>query len=357
MVNERYLAAPTDAGPTLAQLVGAALPRLPIALVDDQAFERIARGAALFPPLSAIGIECGLTGADRGADLSIRTMAADGGRELFSRRPLPGAARFTDPIWRGVHSFFQHWADEGSRLHHEVETVWLEFDRSTLGDPVPRPCVFFSTPKLNPTSAGWITDVAVDLLRRAPLPDPIRRNVQRCIGALPPGAALTYVGVLLSRATDTIRLCARMQVERVRPYLDALEWHDRTSRLQSVLFHAARAYASDVVVNLDVGHSISPKLGIEVKPNPSHLWPLFLERLVALGLCSPVRGKAALAWPGHDSALSRISPGSISLLPPADPSRAQALQVRTINHAKIVVCPEQATRAKLYLYAGFVWQP
>jgi hypothetical protein len=238
-----------------------------------------------------------------------------------------------------------------------VETVWLEFDSPSLGDAVPVPSVFFSAPALDRARAGRVALGGVETLRGAPLSAGARRNLRRCMDALPAEAALTYLGVMLARPGDSVRFCATLPAAEVARYLAAVGWAHPTAPVERILGDVVRGFAPRVVLNLDVGETLLPTLGVEVKPEPEGLWPAFMERLVARGLCSPAQAGAVLGWPGHDAALEGMRAGvDVSLAPPPGaPAAATALRIRTLNHAKLVVRPGCRPQAKVYLYAGFVW--
>ena len=58
---------------------------------------------------------------------------------------------------------------------------------------------------------------------------------------------------------------------------------------------------------------------------------------------------------GYDAALQGMKPGVDTTLRPLPAGAAGAMQVRTINHVKVVTHPDRLPIAKVYLYAGFIW--
>jgi hypothetical protein len=343
----------------MALLLGAVRPHLAPALVDDGAFTRITRASRFFPPLSGAILECRLAEGDGDADLSLRLLAADGGRERFGRTaddpPVPAAwLRATE--WRRVDALCRAWADARSPLHEHVETLWLEFDGPTLARAVPRPCVFFSTPALDAGPLHALIGDALEVLLGAPPSSATRASLRRCLDALPDGAGLAFVGVMLARATGSVRVCLRMRAGEVMQYLVAVGWNHPTAQVAWVLEQAAPLPAAEVVLTLDVGETILPTVGIEVRADPSGEWGPILGRLVTLGLCAPHKARAALRWPGCDAVLRGLTPADITLRPPSTArAAAGALQARTLNHLKLVTHPGRPPVAKAYFYAGFVW--
>lgn len=342
----------------MAPLLGAARPHLADALVDAAGFAGVSAAARLLPALSGAILECRLAEGDATADLSIRLLTTDGGRERFACVDAdPGVPRewLAVPEWRRVRDFCRAWADVRSPLHGQVETAWLEFDSPTLGEAVPRPCVFFSTPALPPAPLQALIGRAAATLLGQPLPRGTRVNLRRCLDALPAHAALTFIGLMLARATGTVRVCAGMRAGEVAGYLAAIGWSHPMAQVKWALERVARDPAAPVIVNLDVGDTLLPTLGIEVKADAAASWPVIMDRVMSLGLCTPGKAAAALQWPGYDAALQGMKPGVDTTLGPPPAGAAGAMQVRTINHMKVVTHPDRPPIAKVYLYAGFVW--
>jgi hypothetical protein len=344
----------------MASLLAAARPHLAGALVDAAGFAGVSLAARLLPALSGAILECRLAEDDATADLSIRLLTTDGGRERFAGVDAdPGfpCEWLAVAEWRRVRDFCRAWADVRSPLHAQVETAWLEFDSPTLGEAVPRPCVFFSTPALPAPRLDALIGQAVATLLGEPLPRGTRVNLRRCLDALPADAALTFIGLMLARATGTVRVCAGMRAGEVAEFLAAIGWSHPTAQVEWALGRVARDPAASLVVTLDVGETILPTLGIELKADAAASWPVLLDRLVSLGLCTAAKAAAALQWRGYDVALRGMKPGvdTTPRPPSSGPAAATAMQVRTINHVKVVTHPHRPPIAKVYLYAGFIW--
>jgi hypothetical protein len=308
-------------------------PHLPPALVSATALARVRDAAAWLPAALSnwLYLECRLRRVQAG-DASLP--AALGGVEA----------------WRRAAALARAWADPGSPLARAVESVWLEFDlddaSAAAGRP-PAPGVFVDFTQEafesgSPAERFALAEAALRPLLAGEMPDATARGVRRCFDALPAGAYLLYVGVLLPRGTDLVRLCViGLGEDALLSYLRDVGWAGAPDELRALTSELARA---PEIVHLDVGPSgaPSPRVGLEYPfARRSQLRGAIdevalLDHLVTRGLCTPEKRDALARWPGHafDTMRHELWP---------------SLVVRRVNHVKLVCDAGRPVRAKGYL--------
>jgi hypothetical protein len=317
------------------------------------------------------GFECALGDATPTADFALAIVPQEGKSAKLDCEHLP-AAYLAHPVWDRLRQFSALWAEPGSPLHGNVRILWLEFDlRDTSPSEVPVPSAFFA-PCQGITradvagdglSAAWMLDPALRLLRGTPLPPTAARAVTACVAALPAGAHVFQVGLMLARPVDTVRLCVRgLEFSDLSEYLAAVGWPGTWDEARSALAPFA-ALATRTALHLDVGSAVSPRLGLECylgAPEGSDWSPTataFLDALADAGLCVPSKREGLLAWPGAQ----RVTADS-SAPPPHVADRARLLgravfmrYRRELNHVKVNFTPGRPLEAKAYLGVVLRW--
>jgi hypothetical protein len=190
------------------------------------------------------------------------------------------------------------------------------------------------------------------LLWGEPLAPAVRERVVACLEALPPGARVSAVGAMFSRRFDGVRLCFHgLGRDTLPDYLSRIGWPGERAEVEALLAGVADR-VERLVLCLDVGASVLPKVGVEChqaeslqEPDATR-WSLLLERLVEQGLCLPARREALLGWLGNTHA--RSLPGNLRARCEAMGAQARPVFLRRINHIKLVHQPGQRTEAKAY---------
>jgi hypothetical protein len=307
-------------------------------------------------------LECRLTGPAHRTDLIVR-VGPEGRDILAGLNPVlhPDPAIHADPRWARLAALCREWADPGSPLFREVAALWLEFDLPAGDDTaLPPPGVFVEwTELLRPRGAGEYERLARAALR--PLftdgvPPAILATLRRCLGELPAGAALPYVGLLLPRGEHQLRLClAGLDRHALPRYLRGVEWPGPPAPLRRAMGELARFRPgaprhSPGLVHLDVGGTVLPVVGLEYPcSRPEQMRgriaeAAFLDHLVEAGLCDPGRRAALEGWPGY--APHRFGH-----------QLWESLVRRRINHAKITLDDEGQLSAKIYLVVEHGFHP
>jgi hypothetical protein len=320
---------------------------------------RVRAAAATLPAVLSdrLCLECRLDPRDTRTDLVIGVEAA-GRAILCGDNPaiaLHPAVTRAGP-WKQVRDFCRAWADPASPLHEGVERLWLEFDISGDADPAesrPLPGVFLDFAESACASGppeercGYAVLALRSLLGTEPSPA-VTGHLLRCLRALPEGACIPYVGVLIPRGTDLVRLCVMgLGEERLCDYLRAVGWTGPYASLAALLERVrasggGSASPSMALVHLDVGSDLLPKVGLEFAFARSSQVrgrlhePGFLDLLVEEGFCTAPKRRVLLAWPGCEP---------VRLPHELWPS----LALRHLAHVKIVVDAGGPREAKAYL--------
>jgi len=347
-------------------------PEVSPQLISSECWQHIDTVAQKLP--SAItpfwGFECPLGTEAASADFLICATAQDGGRQILAgdrdAMALPDSLQ-SYPIWQQIKKFSREWSTETSLLYSHVHNVWLEFDVSSLSNPVSSPSCFFAPQPIHATASAveaiahpheWITQTALKLLLNRKISEPVQHQLFKCLDALPPDAYVFQIGVMLSRDTDAIRICIRnISPELVLDYLTQLSWSGSPEELRSVLSQFS-GYVDRIDLDLDVGETIAPKLGLECyldqQPLVEPRWSAFLDQLVAEDLCVLSKRDHLLAYPGHirRSRHPELWSSQLTQFSELLGSKYEIVFLKGLHHIKIAYQPNAPLTAKAYLAIG-----
>jgi hypothetical protein len=351
-------------------------PHLPHQLVSPSALGHIQTVARMLPPLSEALLECRLGANTSTVDFSVCATASDGSRDILaglnSAMTLPDII-LTNPVWSCIRDFCLHWHQPNSLLSENVDHIWLEFDVNGQPPKVPIPSFFFRFKHLRAdkysTIASDITDAqrqttetALSLLFGGSISPQIKQNLAICLDSLPLTAQFLYIGAMLSRQLEAVRVNVIGTYEKeLFAYLSKIGWKHSSIELKEILQNLAN-FVDVIVLNFDVGNIVFPKIGIEcelIKKDPrlEPRWQLLLNYLVEKGLCTPEKRDAFLSWPGYcrENSHSELWPSNLSKFSSLLGARGSSVFFRRLNHLKIVYQPDSCLEAKGYLSFGYAW--
>lgn len=300
-------------------LVPCALGRLG-RLVPAAAAQGIASFALGLPTgVSAHILECLVSDGPAACDHAIALTRGDGGFTRFS----PPAGPFWTEAARVI--------DATGGALAEAGILWFEFDVDDGGRPAP-PSVFVA-----PGAAGTggpqalgLAQSLFTLLVGGPPPD-----IRGLSARLPRGAHLKQAGVMTGRGVRAARLVIDgLRAGAIPDCLAALGWPGDMARARR-LAGVAGQLAGDghCRVDLDLGQSLAPTLGIEIAVSALDDPAAAAGLLVAHALCTGER-RADLAAAAPRRTLTRPGPG---------------LQTEFgLNHLKLSAPPDAADTAKAY---------
>jgi hypothetical protein len=344
----------------LAGTLGLALRHVPDVLVGGEARERVLWVAGRIPAAltRAAYLECRLLQGPEPVDLIFR-VEREGAQILAGRHPGVDPARLLacGPAWRAVADFCRAWLDGKGPEWAVVRHLWLELDLDAPGfpggPPIPPPSVFVAFD--DDATAAMGTDEVLSLVERvvrplapAAMDADTRARLRGVLERRPPGAAVPYAGVMLSRPRQAVRVyLSRVAGADVPGLLNEVGWPEDQGRMAAEAVAAiAGAGAPEVgMLHLDVLEgALLPRLGVEytlerkAQIRGRVAEQAFLNTLAERGLCEPQRRDALLSWPGYELLTLRHE-----LWP--------SLLARRVNCIKLVHEPDREPQMKAYLLA------
>lgn len=303
------------------------------------------------PPMSGAGMECHLDQTTPQTDFLIRVSNFDGGREaLAGYHPWFAFDRSlsTHTGWQPILDFGLDWADPSLPLFTQIENVWLEFDLPPGIRPPLHPSLFFDIDRagrLNLPETMHIMQLALASL--APqLSTMSLDRIRDCLNCAPVSARLAYIGVMLSRATDAVRVClSGFDLHEIYSYLQTVGWLGDFTTVAKML-DTYTPNTSKFLLDLDVGRSLEPTVGLEIFFHQTADWAEALTRLSTTGLCTPQTVDRLLAWPGT----TPLPTGKLRQFLSTAMRQDVRYLIRRLNHLKLSLDAKGKLTAKAYLY-------
>jgi len=325
--------------PTLDRWLAVAEPHLAPSLVDEQARSRLEATARHLPADSLGVLEVRLAAGEPEVDLSVRLTQPDQARQL-AKQLSPSHLR----------DLLSRWAEREWEWE-EVPTLWLEFDLIQEATDLPLPVLCGQLPpEADPLR---LADSLLPALHGRALGAAQRETVLLCAREVPRPARLLYAFSLLSRGEESVRLeILGLDAVGMEEYLKCVAPPARTTATALALLLAG---TENPHLSFDIGPTgeVLPRIGLEGafprQPSREPRWAEVLDRLVDLGLCSPDKRDALLAWPGHDTFWTTPT------LWPVEAAGIGGFCVRFLSHLKVVGRPDRPPEAKAYL--GFCHLP
>jgi hypothetical protein len=352
------------------------LPYIPSGLISAQCLDNIISVTQDLPPalgISPFMLECSLD--DRpAADFSVAIMASRGDHAALSRVGLTDSATqpLDNPDWRRIHEFALTWVDASSLLSRTVEEAWLEFDVGlTRNGPSNTPSVFFSIGYESPQESALrrrlsreyfrVAKEGLDILEGRQTYPATLSILAESFHILPGFARIHFVGAMISRNTETIRVLASgMTLEDMVRYLQRLGFRGSVGHL--ALIGDILELTSHMWLAADIeATGVSPRIGFEFYCNSTthsannKEWAGLLDFLVEKGMCADHKRNSLLGAAGmSNSELDQLAwPDSLrkvsKILGPAGFDRIEF----HIHHIKVIERPGVPLEAKAYLCGNY----
>jgi len=330
-------------------------PHLAPAIVDRAALCRLQAVARLLPPCSLAGFE-------------LRARDDQPTVDFFVRLPYvnPGFAPplLAHPVWQTLRRLCDDVSSPSGRLHEQVTHIFIEFDLGAPPSATPIPGLFL---ELNTSRTLTAPDVLAmtDTLDIHRHPSCISAQaLDCCLKALPSGAKVADVGVMLSRPGAALRLVIqRMPPGGVCRYLDSIGWLDPAHQFSTLVDDIAAHADPEAMLDIDVADTVRPRVGVEfyLRRETDNLprWKTLFALLVERGLAGHAKTAAILEWPGftQEGAAGHPWAENLTLGDLLLRGKARSLFWRTINHIKLGYQPGQKPEIKIYLGLGHNWFP
>lgn len=344
----------------LAGTLGPAARHAAPALVSHAARERVIWVAGRIPAAltRAAYLECRLRGDPGPVDLIFR-VERTGAEILAGRNPAigPGHLRGGGPAWDAVSALCAAWLDGRHTAWSLVRHLWVELDLDAPAapgaPPVPAPSVFLAldddaTAAMDADALLGVIQAVLAPLQPGGMDAASRARIHGVLRRRPPGAAVPYAGIMLSRARQAVRVyLSRVPGAAVPALLDQVGWPEEETRDTARVLGAVENGTAPPLgmLHLDVLEgALLPRLGLEytlqrrAQVRGEIVERAFVDRLVECGLCAPERRDALLAWPGYEVRTLRHE-------------LWRSWFIRRVNCIKLVHEPGRLAEAKAYLLA------
>jgi hypothetical protein len=317
-------------------------------LVSPDFFPCIDAITKVIPNFSTAILECRLKDNQPRVDLEINLSNK-------SSRNLPEEL-LKYPEWKLCNDIYQNWIEDSYSLSEKVEHIWLEFDIEKDCSSIPLPCIFLGLNRNNFNHQNLI-EISSKLLDHQ-LSFSFQSNLKYCIDCLPSITCVFYLGAMLSRLEETVRIVSLISSNQILNYLKQIGWSGSEKMIESLLSKLSEL-TDYMCLSYDVGETIMPRIGLECyipkQPKYEHRWKLLLDYLVELNLCSESKRNALLNWSGYLKKTSKSSSLSLNndtfswnnvFLKQKKPNAL----IRKISHLKIVYNSDGSLEAKAYLH-------
>lgn len=347
---------------SMADALSIVLPHL-VPLATPQTQADLYHLAANLAPIPWGGFECRLSATEAQVDLH-QGIAADQGHISILLAHMSKNNEELGPAWARIRNFCAQWSDPASLLAAHITKLGLEFDMAAPACPTQPPSVFVQLERgLTPATGYAVARTALATLWGNGPTAALQANLERCFAACPGEAEIGHLGMMLSRQVEVVRVNVRQVAQReLATFLRDVGWPYPSVELEA-LFGELTRYVDRIIVCLDVGASIQPKIGLECawdrQPAQNPRCAAFLEHLAERGLCAPAKVAPLLAWAGRCTPPASVEPWpghlvAASLLQPTD--RFSAIE-RYLSHCKIDYHPPLDDRSRHPLrakgYLGF----
>lgn len=320
-------------------------------LIPASSLQRVLALAGTLPPLSGAGLEYHLGTPVPRTDFLIRATGPDFGRAAFAGRHRVfkiDRTLLAGEHWAKITAFFRAWSNPASLLFKHVENVWLEFDILPQGPLFPGPSIFFDLDRENRSSLKEkvaVIDLALAELGHR-LSTVILDKIRECLDLSAQHFQLYYVGVMLARHTETVRICLRGQEKtKILACLHATGWRGNAPAVAALLSTFVNDGA-EMILDLDIGTHVQAGIGLEILGST---WGDFFDLLTEHNLCSPGDAEEILAWPGYGKMPAGHLQKSVSIAMNKEVRRL----IKRLNHVKLTCDSAGNVNAKAYLYFGY----
>ena len=316
---------------------------LPKGLFSDRsvALLRSMTGRVPDPLADSFALECRLSEEDD-VDLTVS------GRRLTADR-MHSIERSTGEMTEVAH-IVQRTDEVMSRAPSGIEALHVEYDARDADGGQGSPGLYIQFALGEDFDSPDTLRLAVEALH-PDISSGVRcARIRDVLEALPPGAVLRHLGAFSSRPGNTTRLSiAGLDIDATPALLERIRWAgDPAPMFERVVDVNSWQPGRLGCLQLDVAEDVGGRLGFEFAVNgrTDFGWELdaipFLAGMVEQGLCISGKQRELLHWPGLT--MERL------------PHRGgHQVMLRTVNHLKLVLDPDERAKLKAYLFVFCPW--
>lgn len=343
----------------LADYLTVITPYLSRELVSVEALSRIRAIAQKLQPSWGALLECNLGSDTSQVDFSIDLL----GTAIELDEGIQASS-----VWQRIQQLYLSCVNPTS-IDRETESIWLEFELAREQQEISIPNVFLSLKEEciqhlsdNPAAfCWWLIEKAIEPLLGRTIPVQLQQNLQLCLEALPLGAQVLHVGVMLSYQTSIIRLkvngISRLELSE---YLTKIGWDSSAEEFDAIALNLY-SLVDRIILNVEISVTAVTRVGLECFVDrylpQSSQWQPLLNYLVTSNLCTPEKSSALLAWSGlcYEQFYPLPWPRNLKTVSNFLGTRAFSVLVREINHIELILQPENTWSAKGYLWFSSDW--
>lgn len=250
-------------------------PCISPALMDKTSVDSVKKLCALFPFDIAddFGFESRLGNQEAICDFVMQIRKGSKGAVILAGQSAIAslAGPLTeDPFWKKIAHLFAAWNNTDHLLYKMVTDFWLEFDwQGTSYNLIPN--IFFDLQKESQADRlkQWqlihqVLDEIYTLLFDIQFPADMAVIVKSCITKLPKNARLRWIGFMVPRKTEAVRMVfSQPDQETLFSYLREIEWPGEEDIVRNQIKPYADKFNS-ILYNINIGRQVLPYLGLEL---------------------------------------------------------------------------------------------
>ncbi|MBD2179218.1 2OG-Fe(II) oxygenase [Pseudanabaena sp. FACHB-1998] len=358
---------------SLAEILRLIEPAVVPKLITVSNWNTIDRIAQLLPNALSpfFGFEYRLGNTLAEVDFLLCVAAEEAGKKVLGDRnydiSLPSLVT-EEPIWQRIQAFAIEWNMSTSAIATDIFNIWLEFDTPNcfVKDQIPLPSFFMGINDVYRCDSlaeqkkrrAWLVEEIFPLLLGKSLMIANQEKLYHCFQALPQGAHVFQIGLMLARQVETVRLCIRnISPLQIGLYLSQIGWKGNIEQLSQFL-HLLSPLVDRVDLDIDVDHSTQSKIGLECylyqQPSLEPRWSDFFNFLEERSLCVPEKREAIFSYPGYlrESANQEKWPEGLKRLTQILGAKNEGMIFRGIHHVKVTYEDDVPQEAKSYLYVA-----
>jgi hypothetical protein len=253
--------------------------------------------------------------------------------------------------------------DRFSEFYPFIKRIDLEFDLENACEKLRMPSVFFNVTQ-SVSEQRFISPKVVQDLRAYVLGDGEKVNctiaaiTTLCFDRRPQGSFISYIGIMARDGSKFRLVFGGVDISSIEGFLISIGLVSLVESVNMVIERLKPFVSTVCMVDLDLGETICPKVGIEFyiyPPNNFGLWSRLLDNLVDLNLCDRQKRDGLKVWldsttlPVRNAGKNHVR---ITDLFPCEEKNTISIFWRSINHMKVVFSQDQPLQCKAYLGFG-----